>query len=204
MAKAKAAPKSRTLKNAAAALPPSLFQFRITLDHLDPKIWRRIVVPDGTLEELHLWVQTAFSWTNSHLHEFTIKGKRYASPSPWDDEFEAIDEASVLLSELLPAGTRKAKWATYVYDFGDDWSHTIHFEGHVVPEPKQMYPLCLEGENNGPPDDCGGPGMYPEYVQAVTDKKHPGHREMIEWGGRFDPFAFDAGKTTKRMRKGFQ
>jgi Plasmid pRiA4b ORF-3-like protein len=203
MAKTKSPPKAKAAKNVPTRIGPKLFQFRITLDYLDPKIWRRVIVPDGSLEELNLWIQAAFSWTNSHLHEFTIKGKRYASPSPWGDDFEAIDDASVLLSELLPAGTRKSKWATYVYDFGDYWSHTIHFEGHTEPEPKQKYPICLEGENNGPPDDCGGPGLYPDYVEAVTNKKHPEHHEMIEWGGRFDPFAFDAAKTTKRMRNGF-
>src|SRR5689334_1044109 len=54
-----------------------LFQFKITLRGIQPPIWRRIQVRDGTLDKLHEHIQTAMGWTNSHLHRFTIDDKEY-------------------------------------------------------------------------------------------------------------------------------
>ena len=58
----------------------STFQFKITLMELNPPVWRRIQVKDCTLDKLHEHIQTAMGWTNSHLHQFEINGKRYGDP----------------------------------------------------------------------------------------------------------------------------
>ena len=57
-----------------------LYQFKITLLGSEPSIWRRIQVQDCTLDELHEDIQTAMGWTDSHLHQFDIKGDRYGDP----------------------------------------------------------------------------------------------------------------------------
>ena len=59
-----------------AAIPPSkrLYQFKVTLLHIDPPIWRRIQVKDCSVDKLHECIQTAMGWTNSHLHRFEIQG----------------------------------------------------------------------------------------------------------------------------------
>jgi hypothetical protein len=54
----------------------------VTLLDTRPPIWRRIQVKDRTLDKLHEHIQTAMGWTNSHLHDFKIRGQDYGDPLP--------------------------------------------------------------------------------------------------------------------------
>ncbi len=176
-----------------------VYQFKITLQDIKPAIWRRIQVPDCTLDEFHAFIQAAFGWSNCHLHDFEIDSVRYSEPS--DDDFgeDAEDERGVCLSQLLPKSAKRAKWI-YTYDFGDGWRHEVVFEKFPPHDPKAKYPLCLEGERACPPEDCGGPWGYAEIVEAMADPKHERHEELLEWSGPFDPEAFDPKKATNEMR----
>lgn len=178
-----------------------LFQFKITLLDIQPAIWRRIQVPDCTLDGLHLYIQTAFGWRNYHLHQFEIDGVRYGPSGPDEMDFglETKDESEAVLSTLLPKSKRKARWV-YEYDFGDGWRHEVVFEGYPQMEEGRKYPLCLEGAMACPPEDCGGPWGYADYLAAVADARHERHAEMLEWRGPFDPETFDAKQATKEMR----
>lgn len=179
-----------------------LFQFKITLLDIKPAIWRRMQVPDCTLADLHEYIQAAFGWENYHLHQFEINGERYSQPAPDGDDFglDFEDETDIFLSKLIPKSGRKSRWI-YEYDFGDGWRHEILFEGFPPADPQAKYPLCVEGERACPPEDCGGPGSYPNYLAAITNPQHEQHMEMLEWRGPFDPEAFDAKKATRKMSK---
>jgi hypothetical protein len=181
------------------------YQFKITLLDTRPKIWRRILVPDGTLDDLHECIQTALGWTNSHLHQFEIGRKRYGDPELLDDDWSDSKITSSLetqLSELF-GGKRPPKKISYMYDFGDGWEHLIEFEGAVPPESGKKYPCCVEGARACPPDDVGGVCGYAHFLEAIGDPKHEEHETYLEWiGGEFDPEAFNAAETTKAMRKG--
>jgi hypothetical protein len=44
---------------------------------------------------------------------------------------------------------------------------------------------------------------YANLVEAIKDKKHERHEELLDWiGGRFKPEKFDPAKATRAMRKG--
>ena len=193
------APKTRKRRPTKSDL---LFQFKITLLDIKPAIWRRIQVPDCTLADLHEYIQAAFGWENYHLHQFEIDGVQYSQPAPDGDDFDMDfeDETDVLLSKLLPKSAKRTRWI-YEYDFGDGWRHEVLFEGFPPSDPKAKYPLCLEGERACPPEDCGGPWGYADYLAAIADPEHEQHEEMLEWRGPFDPEAFDAKRATKEMRK---
>ena len=179
-----------------------LFQFKITLLDIKPAIWRRIQVPDCTLVDLHEYIQAAFGWENYHLHQFEIDGVQYSQPAPDGDDFgmEFEDETDVLLSKLLPKSARKCRWI-YEYDFGDGWRHEILFEGFPPSDPKAKTPICLEGERACPPEDCGGPPGYADYLAAIANPRHEQHEDLLAWRGPFDSEAFDAKKATKQMKK---
>lgn len=203
---AEAAPKrTRTTKGKSQAASPQLYQFKITLLDVEPPVWRRIQVRDGTLDQLHEQIQTAMGWTNSHLHQFEINGTRYGDPELLDDgfeDFECVDSTRTLISDIL-AGTGKRFAFQYEYDFGDGWEHEVLFEGNPPTDPKGKYPLCLEGERACPPEDCGGSWGYGDFLEAIRNPKHEEHASMLEWiGGSFDPEAFDAKQATKAMKKG--
>ena len=68
-------------------------------------------------------------------------------------------------------------------------------------EPKNKYPCCVKGKRACPPEDCGGPWGYAEFLEVIQNRKHEEHREMLEWvGGKFDPEKFSAATVTKYMR----
>ena len=192
-------PKARKLSSKKSDL---LFQFKITLLVIKPAIWRRIQVPDCTLTNLHEYIQAAFGWENYHLHQFEIDGVRYSQPAPDGDNFgmDFEDETDVFLSKLLPRSAKRTRWV-YEYDFGDGWRHEVLFEGFPPFNPKAKSPLCLEGERACPPEDCGGPPGYADYLEAIANPQDERYGEMLEWRGPFDPDAFDAKKATREMRK---
>ncbi|MEQ8667943.1 MAG: plasmid pRiA4b ORF-3 family protein [Pirellulales bacterium] len=178
-----------------------LYQFKITLLESNPPVWRRIQVQDCTLDKLHEHIQTAMGWTNSHLHQFDIRGERYCDPELLDDDFECVDSTVTRVSDILPK-TGKRFAFKYEYDFGDGWEHEVFYEGSPHLEKGEKYPLCLEGERACPPEDVGGVWGYAEYLEALANPKHERHDEFMEWSGPFDPDNFDRKKATREMKKG--
>ena len=182
-----------------------IYQFKISLKHVRPPIWRRIQVEDCTLDKLHEHIQAAMGWTNSHLHQFEIDGKIYGDPELLDGGFGAsyriIDSRRQKLSRLLPKDGSKFRFQ-YEYDFGDWWEHDIVFERTVESKPGIEYPVCVKGKRACPPEDCGGPGGYEYLIEVVNDPDHKEHENMLEWLG--DPLddEFDPASATERMRQG--
>lgn len=196
---------NKVKKPKARTSSATLFQFKITLQDIEPPIWRRIQVKDCTLDKLHEHVQTAMGWTNSHLHQFEIGGVRYGDPEliyeGWEDEEPPVDSRRLKISKIVPASGKRFSF-DYEYDFGDGWQHEILFEGCLQAEKGTRYPLCLEGERACPPEDVGGSYGYQEYLEALADPKHERHKEFMEWSGRFNADKFDAKAATTEMQVG--
>lgn len=183
----------------------TVYQFKITLEEVDPPVWRRIQVKDCTLDKLHEHIQTALGWTNSHLHQFEFGGVRHGDPDllceGFEDEEAVVDSRRTRLSEIISEKRKRFRFR-YEYDFGDGWTHEILFEGRLAAEKGIRYPLCVEGRRACPPEDIGGPYGYQEYLAAIADPSHEEHDSYMEWGGEFDPEEFDAKKATWSMRQG--
>ena len=180
--------KARKPADSAIASPASgaVHQLKITIKHISPPIWRRILVPDCSLDDLHDVIQLAMGWENRHLFSFTIGGKRYSEPDR-AGEMGMADVSRAQLSRLItPAKTR----FRYTYDFGDNWEHEILVEKVVPRVEGSPYPITLEGKRACPPEDVGGPWGYQEYIEAIRDPNHERHKDLLEWGGEFDPEAF--------------
>jgi hypothetical protein len=164
-----------------------IFQFKISLEHIDPPIWRRIQMDDCTLEELHDIIQIAIGWEEMHMHAFVVDDEQYGDPRHGGD-FE-YDSRSVRLSDLVGAGHTRFG---YDYDFGDDWEHIVEVETTLPAEAGVRYPRCLQGERACPPEDCGGPFEYPFLLEKIQDPENEEHDEMLEWVGEdFDPEKFN-------------
>jgi len=173
--------------------PARVYQLKITLRDIKPPVWRRVQVKDCTLARLHDLIQTCMGWADDHLHEFDIGHARYGDPRQWQDGFggklEVGNEGKVKLSQLVAQGVKKF---TYVYDMGDNWEHVIQIEKLLPAEAGAHYPRCLAGKRACPPEDCGGPWGYDDFLQAIQNPKHERHEELLEWvRGEFDPEAFD-------------
>ena len=164
---------------------------KVTLDDVEPKVLRRIEVPaDIKLDRLHLTLQAALGWTNSHLFEIRARDVGWGIPSPdWPDG--PLDARKVKLIDVLEdAGTKTLR---YLYDYGDGWEHTIKVERMIPADTNIAYPRLIEASGRCPPEDVGGPWGYAEMLAALADPAHERHGEIREWvGDDFDPHAFDA------------
>ena len=59
----------------------TIARLKITLDDVEPTVLRRVDVPfDIRLDRLHLTIQAAMGWTNSHLYAFELDGEEYGDP----------------------------------------------------------------------------------------------------------------------------
>jgi Plasmid pRiA4b ORF-3-like protein len=68
-----------------------IFELPLSLEHVRPTVWRRILVPDDcTLARLHKVIQAVMNWQDYHLHEFTVKSQAYGDP-------EVDEEAGLLM-----------------------------------------------------------------------------------------------------------
>ena len=169
----------------------AVLHLKVTLNDVEPKVLRRIEVPaDIKLDRLHLTLQAALGWTNSHLFEIRARDVGWGLPSPdWPDG--PLDARKAKLIDVLEdAGTKTLR---YLYDYGDGWAHTIKVERMAPPEPDVLYPRLIEASGRCPPEDVGGPWGYAEMLEALADPDHESHRETRErLGDDFDPHAFDA------------
>lgn len=174
-----------------------IFELEIVLAEVQPPVRRRVQVPgEIDLAVLHEVVQSVVGWTNSHLHEFEIAGRRYGIPDPdWGDQ-NLVDEAKGKLFRLVKHGDRFG----YLYDFGDNWAHQVTVEKIIAAQPGVRYPRCVAGQGACPPEDVGGPWGYDEFQTALTDPSHPDHDERLEWaGGPFDPHRFDLDEADRAL-----
>jgi hypothetical protein len=170
----------------------SVARLKVTLDDVEPKVLRRLEVPfDLRLDRLHLVLQAALGWTNSHLWEFRAGNVGWGIPDPeWDARSGPLDACKATLKKIVEdTGTRTL---TYLYDFGDGWEHTIRIERIGDAHPGLTYPILIEAVGRCPPEDVGGPFGYEEFLAALSDPEHESHADMLEWRpGGFDPHAVD-------------
>lgn len=169
----------------------------VAIDGIHPPIWRKIAL-DGemTLRTLHHVIQAAFGWTDSHLHEFVVEEQTYSMLDNENvlDTIEEIDQ--------IPLDDRKAKLQrlvypgqtfTYLYDFGDSWTHVIKVEKIETRPQKMGSAYIIDGQRAAPPEDVGGVHGYEEFVDTILHRKRSQEaRDYLQWvGGEFDPEAFD-------------
>src|SRR5215218_988309 len=169
----------------------AIAHLRIKLDDVDLPVLRRVQVPVTIrLDRLHLVLQAAMGWTNSHLYEIRARDVGWGMPDP-DFGDGPLDASKARLADVLEdVGVGSL---TYLYDFGDGWEHTVRIERVTDAVPGIAYPRLIEAVGRCPPEDVGGPWGYSEFLEAITDPDHEEHAERLEWvGGPFDPLDPDA------------
>jgi len=175
-----------------------VYQLRISLVESEPEIWRRTLVPGKmSLGALHDVIQGVMGWDGGHLHQFILnRDTRFSEPTFGLEDTE--NEHKARLCDIAP---RAGKAFGYEYDFGDSWLHRIKVEKIVDREEKTPpLPVCVDGANACPPEDCGGLWGYYNMLEAIDDPANESHEEMLEWlGGGFDPTAFDPAQVNKRL-----
>lgn len=172
-----------------------VYRFKITLQDIEPKIWRRIEVPETyTFWDLHVAIQDVMGWLDCHLHQFLIKDPRTRKKVEigLPDEDYLDDMLAGWEEKIANYFTMENKSADYVYDFGDDWFHKIQLEQIHPVEKGQIYPLCLKGERACPPEDCGGTMGYQRVLDILNNPKDEEFEDIRSWVGEdYDPEHFN-------------
>jgi hypothetical protein len=171
---------------------------KITLDDVKPAVLRRIEVPlTIRLDRLHLAIQAAMGWSNSHLYEIRAGDVGWGEPDPDGGDGPLDARKARLLDVLEDVGTKTLR---YLYDFGDGWEHTIKIERIADAVPGVAYPRLVEAAGHCPPEDVGGPWGYADLLQAIDDPKHERHAELKDWiGDDFDPKTVDADRLAEEL-----
>jgi len=89
----------------------TIARLKITLDDVKPAVLRRIEVPlNIRLDRLHLAIQAAMGWSNSHLYEIRARDVGWGDPDPDGGDG--------------PLDARKARLVDVLEDVGTKRSHT--------------------------------------------------------------------------------
>lgn len=165
---------------------------RIELLEVEPRVWRRFLVPEQiNLRRLHQVIQIVMGWTESHLYEFECAGRRYGEPDPFVivDDPDVAKAANARLKTLVPRLTNGEFF--YVYDFGDGWEHRLIVEQSGL-DNSNPCPRLLDGAMACPPEDIGGPPGYAALQDALAGHADEHGDMLLEAVGEdFDPSAFD-------------
>jgi len=137
-----------------------------------------------------------------HLHEFHFPRKNNPRhkisllgldsdgdiPDDLDDGFFNHYDAREDEVRLCDVFSKNCLTVGYLYDFGDNWEHSIKLE-MIYPLKKGFKePSCVGGKKAAPPEDCGGPWGYQDLLEILNNKHHPEYYEMKEWvGSTFNP-----------------
>jgi len=137
----------------------AIVRLKITLNDVEPKVERRVEVPFAIkLDRLHLVLQAALGWTNSHLYEIRARDVGWGIPDP-DWGGGPIDARKATLADVLEdVGVKTLR---YLYDFGDGWEHKIKIERLDDAVPGVLYPRLISAVGRCPPEDVGGPWAMP-------------------------------------------
>ena len=183
------------------------FVLSVQLPCGDRSIWRKLAVPAiCTFDQLHRIIQISFNWQGEHLHQFQVfaaNGDIVAQ-----SQTEVDDDPGFFMRKLLDIFTDNKRLSAflpqyrsirYLYDFGDDWSHSIKLEETIKTFTGHL-PCCLDGEGTAPPEDVGGEGGYLEFLSIVENEADTAEkREMLEWAASLKWRQFDLQEINKRL-----
>ena len=196
-----------------------IYQFKVSLEEIEPIIWRRIQVPARySFWDLHVAIQDAMGWLDYHLHAFRLRRPHQRKmieigiPDDGEGDIDVLPGWTIPVRDIF---TEPGQTAFYLYDFGDSWKHEVLLEGILLKEKGVKYPRCLAGERACPPEDCGSVPGYYRVVDIVSNRRHGEYRETIAWlkghaknyhpydPGAFDPADVHFDNPTKRWRHAF-
>jgi len=187
-------------------------QLKIEILDTNPKVYRTVVIPENfNFEQLHFVIQQVMNWENEHLYEFYL-GRFFGSERimpPFEfqlDEnpvnYRKYDASKTTLNDVIRKGFSSVN---YIYDFGDSWHHTIKIM--KKPDYEVEFPICLNGENTAPIEDCGGISGFYHLLKTLADPNESEEKEELrDWLGfdentKFDDvYGFDLDETNQILK----
>lgn len=199
---------------------PVMFRVKATLEGSSPAMWRLLDIDSSVaLDTVHLILQCAVGWRQSHLHLFTdtdpeqgrLNGRgpaprQWGPPAVFEDDEDCgrnLPEAQATLEQVLGAGVGPL---FYEYDFGDGWTHRLELVDTRPGSLDEPRARLISGARRAPLEDSGGPAGYARLLEVLAD---PGQEEFsdaaawVEWVAgpwqSFDPDALDISAVNEEL-----
>lgn len=123
--------------------------------------WRKFIIPTGTtFRELQEILLIAFDWDGYHLSGFDM-GTRYEREYLEDEELDDL---------IVDDFFEKYKKIRFIYDYGDNWEHTIKTYKPRYSEKKVLIPTCTQAKYIAPEEDSGFFAKIPEIEEVDIDE----------------------------------
>ena len=184
---------------------PDYYEFEVSLLRITPRIWRRFLIrKTATFQDLHIAIQEACGWWNSHLFAFRgvgHKGEEIAGIPDADPAEPGPDARKIKLAAFFEKAD--ADRCLYEYDFGDGWEHEVKLRKRLT-LPESFKRRLQDGRRAFPPEDCGGVWGYERCVKILSGAAKGADEEaeeLKEWLCDWLPDVFDLA-TTKRSFDG--
>ena len=133
----------------------TIYTFKVSLKE-SPRVWRKIEIKGTqTLHHLHQAIFKAYERYDEHLYAFFLSNRKWDSSSEYglpDPESDAKNSRKATIDSL---GLQAKKSFLYLFDFGDDWWHSVQLLGIKEVVSKGRYPRVVESQGEAPP-------QYPE------------------------------------------
>ncbi len=114
-------------------------------------------------------------WEDYHAYGFSYKHKSLFVCS---QEFIFTKDEKLASKVKLSSYFQTPKdTISYLYDYGDNWIHTITLHKILEKDDKQKYPYCLKGSDAAPFEDCGGIWGYYEMLEIIGNPQHPEYQD---------------------------
>lgn len=197
------------------------YQFMVTLDHVQPAVWRQIALPaELDFYDLHSVIQTAMGWTDSHLFSFELEEAESTNRIRLLGDEESVEEnfqqaqhfmqsppekgsyeesmfqhfirTKVLLARDIHLDTYVEEIELFTYAYDFGDGWTHQVKlEKIIDDFEYDAPTILAGEGDCPPEDVGGPPGYEEFKRVMKNKKNPEHAHMKAWAKEQGFKAFD-------------
>lgn len=151
----------------------AVYHFKVALEG-DSKIWRTIAIRGGqTLDDLHDVIFDAFDRDEEHLYSFYLPDKpsknrprrihevatEYIHPDGFEEggfyDGENFNAAATTIDSM---GLHPGQVLYYLFDFGDEWWHTITVEKTDGTPDSKRYPRIIERKGKSPE-------QYPDWEE---------------------------------------
>lgn len=164
------------------------YRIRISIRDCEPPCVRTLLVPkDFSFLELAGAVNIAMEWWEGHPYEFIVPSRQVTLA-------DMVVETGTYrqMPESTPISKFEGDRIVYTYDFGDEWTHDIEFEG-TDPDYDNDFPRMVSFEGRSPPEDCGGVWGYRNLLEALADPANPRHGDLSAWaeGMGFGDFSME-------------
>ena len=130
-----------------------------------PAVSRKLIVPVTIrYDQLHVLIQLAFGWTNSHIYQFQPFQQRDLEYTSYIDDMAMWGVTQIRADQGYAYPDLQKERVVYTYDFGEDWEHVITLKRTLTfDELKEIQlPSCTwsRGENcveDGQPAEMAQP-----------------------------------------------